>query len=127
VCVPLSTIVHWQREFVGWTGLNTIVYHGSAVDRQRIREHEFAYERDRPDSVGVNSKYLKKCTPSRAGGPWMATVVVTTPEILVAEDWTELTFVKWQVLVVDEVRLAGHSHIFLLHLPYLTVVSFQFI
>lgn len=71
-----------------------------------IREKEFAYERDRPDSYGVNTKYLKKCEPARKRGlPWMTTVVVTTPEILVAEDWTELTFVNWQVLVVDEVRM----------------------
>ncbi|KAG7370276.1 DNA/RNA helicase, superfamily II, SNF2 family protein [Nitzschia inconspicua] len=111
ICVPLSTVAHWQREFVGWTGLNTIVYHGSAKDRERIRELEFAYQRDRPDSYGVNTKYLKKCEPAKKKGlPWMATVVVTTPEILVAEDWTELTFVHWQVLVVDEAhRLKNHN------------------
>jgi chromodomain-helicase-DNA-binding protein 7 len=105
ICVPLSTIAHWQREFIGWTGLNTIVYHGSAADRQSIREHEFAYERDRPDSVGVNTRYLRKCEPARKGSrtPWMANVVITTPEILVAEDWKELTCVNWEVLVVDEV------------------------
>lgn len=84
--------------------MNTIVYHGSAQDRERIRRLEFAYQRDRPDSYGVNTKYLKKCEPAKKKDlPWMATVVVTTPEILVAEDWTELTFVDWQVLVVDEV------------------------
>lgn len=104
ICVPLSTVAHWQREIVGWTGLNTIVYHGSAKDRERIRELEFAYEKDRPNSYGANTKYLKKCDPAtKADTQWMATVVVTTPEILVADDWNELTFVKWQVLVVDEV------------------------
>jgi SNF2 family DNA or RNA helicase len=104
ICVPLSTVAHWQREFIGWTGLNTFVYHGSATDRQLMREHEFAYARDRPDSVGVNSKYLKKCEPAKKGGPpWMATVIITTPEMLVAEDFSELTHVKWECLVVDEV------------------------
>jgi SNF2 family DNA or RNA helicase len=108
ICAPLSTVVHWQREIVGWTGLNTIVYHGSAKDRERIRQLEFAYERDRPDSYGVNTKYLKKCEPSKkAGIPWMITVVITTPEILVADDWTELTHVRWKVLVVDEVRICN--------------------
>ena len=28
VVAPLSTIPHWQREFTGWTDMNTIVYHG---------------------------------------------------------------------------------------------------
>ena len=110
ICVPLSTLAHWQREFIGWTGLNTIVYHGSADDRKRIREVEFAYEKDRPDKPGwgVNSLYLKKCEAAKRGSggytQWMTTVVVTTPEMLVADDWNELTFVKWSVLVVDEVR-----------------------
>ncbi len=28
VIAPLSTIVHWQREFEAWTDINAIVYHG---------------------------------------------------------------------------------------------------
>ncbi|OEU05979.1 SNF2_N-domain-containing protein [Fragilariopsis cylindrus CCMP1102] len=111
ICVPLSTLVHWQREFISWTGLNTIVYHGSAEDRKKIREHEFAFEKDRPDNPGwgVNSLYLKKCEPAKKGSAgytqWMASVVITTPEMLVADDWTELSYVKWSVLVVDENNL----------------------
>ena len=109
IVVPLSTLAHWQREFIGWTGLNTIVYHGSAEDRKKIREHEFAFEKDRPDNPGwgVNSLYLKKCEPAKKASAgytqWMASVVITTPEMLVADDWTELSYVKWSVLVVDEV------------------------
>ena len=106
ICVPLSTLAHWQREFIGWTGLNTIVYHGSAEDRKYIRETEFAFPADRPEEVrGINSLYLKKCEPVKRPkhARWMATVVVTTPEMLVADDWTELACVQWQVLVVDEV------------------------
>ncbi|CAJ1968173.1 unnamed protein product [Cylindrotheca closterium] len=116
IVVPLSTISHWQREFVGWTGLNTIVYHGSAEDRHQIREQEFAYPQDRPDHISSNAIYLNKCaghlpqTKSGMGGPWMATVVVTTPEMLVAEDWAELAAVRWEVLVVDEAhRLKNHN------------------
>ncbi|VEU34941.1 unnamed protein product [Pseudo-nitzschia multistriata] len=115
ICVPLSTLAHWQREFQGWTDLNTIVYHGSAEDRRAIREAEFAYARDRPDGSGgggINSLYLKKCEPakSKSSAKWMATVVVTTPEMLVADDWTELSYVRWQVLVVDEAhRLKNHN------------------
>ena len=102
VCAPLSTIPHWQREFEGWTNLNTIVYYGSAEDRKIIRENEFSYEEDRPTSVGSNALYLKKCKGFKSNGPWMATVVITTPEMLVAEGWNELAAVKWNVLVVDE-------------------------
>mmetsp|Transcript_21082 Transcript_21082/g.58594 ORF Transcript_21082/g.58594 Transcript_21082/m.58594 type:complete len:2371 (-) Transcript_21082:379-7491(-) len=114
ICVPLSTLAHWQREFIGWTGLNTIVYHGSAEDRKSIREHEFAYFKDRPNIArggGINALYLKKCEPGyRQNSKWMATVVVTTPEMLVADDWAELTHVKWQLLVVDEAhRLKNHN------------------
>jgi len=114
VVVPLSTLAHWQREFVNWTGLNTIVYHGSAEDRRTLREYEFAYPQDRPDSVGSNTIYLNKCAPAKrgkgGGGPWMATVVVCTPEMLVADDANELAAVPWEVLVVDEAhRLKNHN------------------
>jgi SNF2 family DNA or RNA helicase len=110
VVVPLSTIAHWQREFLNWTGLNTIVYHGSAQDRQLMRQHEFAFAVDRPDTVGANQLYLKKCTAFKQRGPWMAQVVITTPEMMVADDWSELASVPWEVLVVDEAhRLKNHN------------------
>jgi SNF2 family DNA or RNA helicase len=111
--VPLSTISHWQREFESWTDLNTIVYHGTYEDRRIIREMEFAYESDCPArQLGANQAYLKQCAKlSGSANPnWMVQVVITTPEILVAEDWKELTAVKWEVLVVDEAhRLKNHN------------------
>jgi chromodomain-helicase-DNA-binding protein 7 len=111
IVVPLSTIPHWQREFVNWTGLNTIVYYGSAEDRHHIRQKEFAYPNDRPASIGANTVYLNKCTPAKkGGGPWMTNVVICTPEMLTAEDSHELAAVKWEVLVVDEAhRLKNHN------------------
>ena len=114
ICVPLSTLTHWQREFMSWTDLNTIVYHGSAEDRKHIRETEFAFPKDRPQKAGggINSLYLKKCLPAQKPkqARWMATVVVTTPEMMVADDWNELSFVQWEVLVVDEAhRLKNHN------------------
>jgi SNF2 family DNA or RNA helicase len=109
IVVPLSTISHWQREFINWTGLNTIVYHGTAEDRRHMRDMEFAYIQDRPSSVGANALYLKKCA-GHGPGPWMTQVVITTPEILVADDWQELAAVNWEVLVVDEAhRLKNHN------------------
>ena len=102
VIAPLSTLAHWQREFMNWTGLNTIVYHGTAEDRKHIRELEFAYPKDRPGHVPVNSHYLKRCGAHSTNGPWMVTVVVTTPEMAVCDDSRELMAVKWEVLIVDE-------------------------
>lgn len=110
IIAPLSTLAHWQREFMTWTGLNTIVYHGSAEDRRKIRELEFAYPEDRPDSVKGNALYLKRCGAHRTKGPWMATVVVTTPEMLVTDDSKELAAVAWEVLIVDEAhKLKNHT------------------
>jgi chromodomain-helicase-DNA-binding protein 7 len=114
IVAPLSTLAHWQREFESWTDLNTIVYHGSAEDRKCIREYEFAYECDRPvGGIGFNQLYLKKCgrkSQTKAESPWMIDVVVTTPEIMVADDYAELTAVPWELLVVDEAhRLKNHQ------------------
>ena len=106
IVAPLSTIPHWQREFSGWTDMNTIVYHGSAKDREVIREYEFAYDCDRPQGgIGINQRFLKKChrpSSSRAEKIWMTQVVITTPEMLVTDDFTELKAVKWEAMVVDE-------------------------
>jgi chromodomain-helicase-DNA-binding protein 7 len=105
VVAPLSTLAHWQREFEAWTDLNTIVYHGSAEDRDHIRRHEIAYECDRPNRVAFNSLYLKKCGPKkfdRSETPWMVQVIITTPEMLVANDASELMAIKYDMLVVDE-------------------------
>jgi chromodomain-helicase-DNA-binding protein 7 len=114
IVAPLSTIPHWQREFSGWTGMNTIVYHGSQKDREVIREFEFAYECDRPQGgVGINQRYLNKChkrKSTKSERIWMTQVIITTPEMLVTDDFNELTAVEWELLVVDEAhRLKSHS------------------
>jgi SNF2 family DNA or RNA helicase len=110
VIAPLSTLAHWKREFDSWTGLNSIVYHGSADDRDIIRKREFAYESDRPKSgVAFNATYLKKCYPKKMAkgeSPWMAQVVITTPEMVVTEDYNELTAIQWEALVSTTTRKA---------------------
>lgn len=86
--------------------MNAVVYHGSQEDRQTIRSFEMAYARDRPQrEVGFNQLYLKKCGPkkfSKADSPWMMDVLITTPEMLVTDDFVELTAIRWEVLIVDE-------------------------
>lgn len=114
IIAPLSTLSHWEREFRRWTDLNTIVYHGSAEDRKAIREYEFAYEANRPTSgIGFNSLFLRKCKPKKAKSgerPWMAQVVITTPEMIVTDDFVELTCVEWEAVVIDEAhRIKNHN------------------
>lgn len=113
VVAPLSTIPHWYREFTGWTDLNTIVYHGSANDRERAREDEFAFPGDRVQDVAFNQRYLMKVAKrwrSNWEKTWMVEVVITTPEMLVTDDFAELAAIKWEVLVVDEAhRLKNHN------------------
>lgn len=116
IVAPLSTLAHWHREFSGWTNLNTIVYHGSAKDRELLRELEFPYECYRPSGgVGFNQLYLRKCKTKMqrdkiAGNPWMVEVVITTPELICADDYAELMSVKWEALVVDEAqKIKSHT------------------
>ena len=115
VAVPLSTLEHWKREFTTWTGLNTFVYHGSTEDREQVRQFEMAYEADRPkgtsfDKLGYLKKVFGRSNKSVHERLWQAQVVVTTPEIVTAADFSELTSIKWEVLVVDEAhRMKNHN------------------
>ena len=115
IVAPLSTLTHWYREFVRWTDMNVIVYHGTAADRRLIRENEFAYPDCRPQTdTGINQLYLKKCLKKNGSGvadnPWMIDVVITSPEVMTADDANELTAVQWELLVIDEAhRLKNHK------------------
>lgn len=85
VCVPLSTVEHWRREFEGWSDLRVCVYH----DRQRVwrdvmREYEWYYA-DRPHTPD----FLK------------FDVLVTTYDTLIG-DFDVIGQIPWRVTVVDE-------------------------
>ena len=111
----MSTLTHWQREFEAWTDLNTVIYHGSADDRDQIRKFEMAYESDRPTRVAFNSSYLKKCGPpkyNKLDSPWMIQVIITTPEMLTADDASELMALKYDMLIVDEGKFQNGSSAF---------------
>lgn len=114
VIVPLSTITHWYREFATWTNLNAVLYHGSSEDRDLIRRYEMVFEPDRPQQVlSFNQLFLKKCCPKKVGrldSPWMIDVLITTPEMLIADDYIELSAIRWEILVVDEAhRLKNYN------------------
>ena len=83
VIVPLSTITAWQSQFATWApDMHVVTYIGSASARAIAREHEF----------GPSAKKLKM------------NVLLTTYEITL-RDVKELGEIKWQMLMVDEVRV----------------------
>ncbi|EOB14309.1 Chromodomain-helicase-DNA-binding protein 9 [Nosema bombycis CQ1] len=41
IVAPLSTLVHWEREFKAWTNLRILTYHGSIQGREVIASYEF--------------------------------------------------------------------------------------
>ena len=41
VISPLSTLIHWEREFRNWTNLRVLTFHGSIQGREMICEYEF--------------------------------------------------------------------------------------
>ncbi|KAG0419041.1 Chromodomain-helicase-DNA-binding protein 8, partial [Dictyocoela roeselum] len=41
VVAPLSTIIHWEREFKSWTNLRILMFHGSQMARDLIYKYEF--------------------------------------------------------------------------------------
>jgi len=80
VCVPLSTMAAWQKEFEQWAPeLNTIIYIGNAVSRQIIREHE------------LFSK----------SGQIIFNVLLTNYEMVV-KDKDHFGEIQWSNIVVDE-------------------------
>ncbi|CAM9125194.1 unnamed protein product, partial [Chrysoparadoxa australica] len=46
VVVPLSTLPHWQREIIGWTGLNAVTYYGTRENRAEIVKYEMEFQSD---------------------------------------------------------------------------------
>ena len=81
--MPLSTITAWQSQFATWApDLHVVTYIGSAKSRAVAREYEF----------GPSVKKLKM------------NVLLTTYEITL-RDVKELAEIKWQMLMVDEVRV----------------------
>ena len=85
-----------------------------------IRRLEIAQAENRPKFISGKELYLRKCAAQHknvTGNPWMAELVLTTPEVLCADDFSELTAIKWECLVVDEAhRLKSHTSKFALNL-----------
>ena len=93
---PLSTIGHWLREIEEWTDLDVVLYQGNKANRELCRNYEFYYS----DNTGkpIDKQELK------------FNVLLTTYEMLLGDDFTELQNIKWRVLVTDEAqRLKNQS------------------
>ncbi|NXL75883.1 CHD8 protein, partial [Leptocoma aspasia] len=85
VIAPLSTIANWEREFGTWTGLNTIVYHGSLASRQMIQQYEMYCKDSKFDAL------------------------ITTFEMILS-DCPELREVQWRCVVIDEAHRLKNRH-----------------
>lgn len=83
IVVPLSTITAWQETFDLWApDLNYIVYLGNNAARQTIRDYEFYV----PSKNSVKPKF---------------NILLTTYEYIL-RDKTDLGYIKWQFMAVDE-------------------------
>lgn len=81
VIVPLSTLPAWQAQLATWApDLNVIAYVGTGPSRQMIRDYEFG-----------SAKKTK------------FNVLLTTYEFALKDQY-DLNTIKWQYLMVDEVR-----------------------
>lgn len=109
IIAPLSTLGHWQREFATWTNLDAVVYHGSANARKKLQEYEFflndeEYSRAEELMAKKDRTYRpqKNAAARSKRENYRFDVLITTPEMCATSDFSKLTRVNWQVLVVDE-------------------------
>ena len=90
VACNLSTLEHWYREIREWTELNVVMYYGSREDRAVIREHEFFFKNEKGHIV---HPHMRK-----------AQIILTTYDMVTAEDWEELRAIRWACVIVDEAQ-----------------------
>ncbi len=101
ILCPLSTLTHWLREIEGWTEMNVVVYQGSAPNRQIIRQYEWFYSN--PEVTSRNAKGASTSSRRKnSNAMYKFNVLLTTYEMVLQPDWTELSKIPWKALVVDE-------------------------
>ena len=104
ICVPLSTMAAWQKEFATWApDMNMVAYIGDGKSRGMIREFECQNER----------------------GELTFNVLLTNYE-MVTKDRTFFTDIVWSNIVVDEAhRLKNENSLLyrvLLEIEYCTTI-----
>jgi SNF2 family DNA or RNA helicase len=91
VCVPLSTVPNWDREFRRWAPqLNCVTYCGSKEARQLCRDLDFHFGQD-IDNLGAKN----------GTAPLKLHVLISSYEIVLA-DQLVLRKVGWEALIIDE-------------------------
>ncbi|KAA0719516.1 Chromodomain-helicase-DNA-binding protein 8 [Triplophysa tibetana] len=86
IIAPLSTITNWEREFITWTDMNAIVYHGSLASRQMIQQYEMYCKDDKEHFIP---------------GAYRFDALITTFEMILS-DCPELKEISWRCVVIDE-------------------------
>lgn len=82
VIAPLSTIVHWEREFAAWTNLRVLTYHGSIQGRDILVEYEFT---NKTGNINVR----------------LFDVILTTYEMVMAGQ-EHLSQFEYSISIIDE-------------------------
>ncbi|CAF4765294.1 unnamed protein product, partial [Rotaria sp. Silwood1] len=101
IVVPLSTIQGWQQEFQRWAPyMNTIVYIGDMISREKIRHFEMY--------ASGNKKQLK------------FHALLTTYDFLL-KDSKYLSSINWSVVLVDEAHRLKNDDSML----YRTLIQFE--
>jgi superfamily II DNA or RNA helicase len=90
IVAPLSTIPHWQREFLAWTDMNVLVLHGDPDSRELIFKHEWRFT----DPNNPRKKLGRT-------NDYKFDVIITTYEG-VNTCYDRLKRVAWASLIVDE-------------------------
>lgn len=89
VVAPLSTVVHWEREFAAWTDLRVLTYHGTIEGRDVIAEYEFTHK-----SGNIDVRLFD--------------VIITTYE-MVMSGMDHLNQFDYSVAVIDEAHRLKNS------------------
>lgn len=89
VVAPLSTIVHWEREFLAWTNLRVLIYHGSISGRNTIAAYEFFLK--------TNNSNIR-----------LFDVLITTYEMIMS-GFDHLSQFNWAVGIFDEAHRLKNS------------------
>ncbi len=99
VVAPLSTLHHWKRETEEWTGLSTVLYHGSQSDRDVILEYEMFFAQEaKGKPVIANGERLYK-----------PQVIITTPGEVI-QNFLPFKDITFSMLIVDEAQRLKNSN-----------------
>ncbi|KAF7684488.1 Chromodomain-helicase-DNA-binding protein 8 [Astathelohania contejeani] len=99
VVAPLSTIIHWEREFTTWTDLRVLVLHATLAGREIIYEYEF-YSKN---NNNIKNDLSRNCTFL------LFDVLITTYEVVIS-DYSRFQEIKFGVGIFDEAHRLKNSN-----------------